>query len=213
MKAAVIVFPGSNCDTDCFHVLRDVMKMPVEFVWHKENNFPKVDLVVLPGGFSYGDYLRTGAIARFSPAMESVRKHAAEGRYVIGICNGFQILLEAGLLPGAMLRNKTLSFICKHVPIRCENNQTAFTKQMKKGEVSEPLKTRFGYHIIKLTDQVPASLKEFKSVKRVIEERLISEKKSEIFKQLVEKLKGSEKINVDEKALETFEKKLDEAKK
>ena len=135
MKAAVIVFPGSNCDTDCFHVLRDVMKMSVEFVWHKENSLPKVDLVVLPGGFSYGDYLRTGAIARFSPVMESIRQHASEGRHVIGICNGFQILLEAGLLPGAMLRNKTLSFICKQTPIRCENNQTPFTKQMKKGEV------------------------------------------------------------------------------
>ncbi len=135
MKAAVVVFPGSNCDTDCFHVLKDVMKIPVEFVWHKENTLPKVDLVVLPGGFSYGDYLRTGAVARFSPAMESVRRHAAEGRYVVGICNGFQILLEAGLLPGAMLRNKTLSFISKFTPIRCENNNSIFTKNIKKGEV------------------------------------------------------------------------------
>ena len=134
MKAAVVVFPGSNCDTDCFHALHDVMKQPVEFVWHKERHLPKVDLVVLPGGFSYGDYLRTGAIARFSPAMESVRKHAAEGRYVIGICNGFQILLEAGLLPGAMLRNKSLSFICKHVWLRTENTDTPFTKQYKKNE-------------------------------------------------------------------------------
>lgn len=134
MKAAVIVFPGSNCDTDCYHALHDVMKTPVEFVWHKERSLPKVDLVVLPGGFSYGDYLRTGAIARFSPAMESVRKHAAEGRKVIGICNGFQILLESGLLPGAMLRNKTLSFICKHVWLRVDNNQTPFTKQYKKNE-------------------------------------------------------------------------------
>lgn len=134
MKAAVIVFPGSNCDTDCYHALNDVMKTPVEFVWHKERNLPKVDLVVLPGGFSYGDYLRTGAIAQFSPAMESVRKHAAEGRYVIGICNGFQILLESGLLPGAMLRNKSLSFICKHVWLRVDNNQTPFTKQYQKQE-------------------------------------------------------------------------------
>ena len=134
MKAAVVVFPGSNCDTDCFHALRDIAKTPVEFVWHKERNFPKVDLVVLPGGFSYGDYLRTGAIARFSPAMEAVKKHAAEGRYVIGICNGFQILLEAGLLPGAMLRNTSLSFICKHVWLRVENTATAFTKKYKKAE-------------------------------------------------------------------------------
>ena len=135
MKAAVVVFPGSNCDTDCYNVLKDVAKIPVEFVWHKEASLPKVDLVVLPGGFSYGDYLRTGAVARFSPAMEAVVKHAAEGRYVIGICNGFQILLEAGLLPGAMLRNKTLSFICKQTTIRCENNTSSYTRQIKKGGV------------------------------------------------------------------------------
>ena len=133
-KAAVVVFPGSNCDTDCFHALRDVMKTPVEYVWHKERTLPNVDLVVLPGGFSYGDYLRTGAVARFSPAMESVRKHAEAGRPVIGICNGFQILLEAGLLPGAMLRNKSLSFVCKHVWLRVENTETPFTKKMKKGQ-------------------------------------------------------------------------------
>lgn len=135
MKAAVIVFPGSNCDTDCFHALRDIMKMSVEFVWHKEKSLPKTDLVVLPGGFSYGDYLRTGAIARFAPIIESVKKHAAEGRGVIGICNGFQILLEAGLLPGAMLRNKTLSFVCKHVWLRVEDTGTIFTRELKKGQV------------------------------------------------------------------------------
>ncbi|HLD50123.1 MAG TPA: phosphoribosylformylglycinamidine synthase subunit PurQ [bacterium] len=135
MRAAVIVFPGSNCDTDCFNVLRDVMKTPVEFVWHKERALPKTDLVVLPGGFSYGDYLRTGAIARFSPAMEAVKKHAAEGRYVIGICNGFQILLEAALLPGAMLRNRSLSFICKPVWLRVEDTSSSFTSHCKKGEV------------------------------------------------------------------------------
>lgn len=140
MKAAVVVFPGSNCDTDCFHALKDVMKQQVEFVWHKESNFPKTDLVVIPGGFSYGDYLRTGAIARFSPAMEAVKKHAEEGRYVIGICNGFQILLEAGLLPGAMLRNKTLSFLCKYVWLRVDNANTAFTKQYQKGQtISIPI--------------------------------------------------------------------------
>ena len=134
MKAAVVVFPGSNCDTDCFHALRDVMKTSVEFVWHKERAFPKADLVVLPGGFSYGDYLRTGAIARFSPAMESVRRHAAGGRNVIGICNGFQILLEAGLLPGAMLRNASLSFICKHVWLRTDDVNNPFTRKMTEGE-------------------------------------------------------------------------------
>jgi len=135
MKAAVIVFPGSNCDTDCFHALKDVAKVPTECVWHKERNLPKVDLVVIPGGFSYGDYLRTGAIARFSPVMESVIQHAQSGRAVIGICNGFQILLEAGLLPGAMLRNKTLEFVCKHTWIRTEENLTIFTGQMNPGEI------------------------------------------------------------------------------
>jgi len=134
MKSAVIVFPGSNCDSDCFHTLKDVMKVSVEFVWHKDGNLPPVDLVVLPGGFSYGDYLRTGAIARFSPIMREVTRHANEGRTVIGICNGFQILLESGLLPGAMLRNKTLEFVCKHTWIRTEENRTIFTRQIKTGE-------------------------------------------------------------------------------
>ncbi len=110
--------------------------MEVSYVWHKDGNFPKVDLIVLPGGFSYGDYLRTGAIARaLAPAMNWVEKHAEQGRYVIGICNGFQILLEAGLLPGAMLRNKTLSFICKSIWLRTENTDTPFTHKMKKGEL------------------------------------------------------------------------------
>ncbi|MBU3758651.1 MAG: phosphoribosylformylglycinamidine synthase subunit PurQ [Candidatus Omnitrophica bacterium] len=134
MKAAVVVFPGSNCDTDCFSVLSRVMKMDVSYVWHKERTLPKVDLVILPGGFSYGDYLRTGAVARFSPAMESVIKHADEGRLVLGICNGFQILLESGLLPGAMLRNRSLSFVCEHVWLRVEENRSAFTKNLKQGE-------------------------------------------------------------------------------
>ena len=134
MKAAVVVFPGSNCDEDCFDVLRDVCKIDVEYVWHKERNLASADLVVLPGGFSYGDYLRTGAIARFSPAMEEVVKHAKAGRPVIGICNGFQILLEAGLLPGAMLRNRSLSFICQHVFIRIETAASPFTRRLKKGE-------------------------------------------------------------------------------
>ncbi|MCM8775152.1 MAG: phosphoribosylformylglycinamidine synthase subunit PurQ [Candidatus Omnitrophica bacterium] len=135
MKAAVVVFPGSNCDTDCYHVLSNVMKTPVAYVWHKERILPKVDLVVLPGGFSYGDYLRTGAVARFSPAMEAVKKHADQGRYVIGICNGFQILLEAGLLPGAMLRNRTLRFVCRHVWLRVEDVHTVYTRKMAKGDI------------------------------------------------------------------------------
>ncbi len=137
MKAAVIVFPGSNCDMDCFHVLRDVLKISVELVWHKEGRLPDCDLVVLPGGFSYGDYLRTGAIAKFSPIMKDVKRHAASGRLVLGICNGFQILLEAGLLPGAMLRNRSLAFICKPVWLRVENSQTPFTRKLKPGQTLE----------------------------------------------------------------------------
>lgn len=133
MKASVIVFPGSNCDTDCFHVLKDVMKMDVEYVWHKESQLPNPDLVVLPGGFSYGDYLRTGSIARFSPAMEAVVKHANSGRPVIGICNGFQILLETGLLPGAMLRNESMTFICQQVNLRVEDTNNVFTRKLEKG--------------------------------------------------------------------------------
>ncbi len=135
MKAAVVVFPGSNCDEDCFHVLKDVAKAEVQYVWHKERNLPPADLVVLPGGFSYGDYLRTGAIARFAPAMDAVMKHAREGRPVIGICNGFQILLEAGLLPGAMLQNESLLFICKHVYLKTETSNSPFTRGIKKGAV------------------------------------------------------------------------------
>ena len=134
MKFAIIVFPGSNCDWDCYHVLTNVLKQKASFVWHKETKLPQVDCVVLPGGFSYGDYLRTGAIARFSPVMGEVVKFAKRRGFVIGICNGFQILLEAGLLPGAMLRNRSLKFICKHVYIRTENNSTTFTNRLKKGE-------------------------------------------------------------------------------
>ncbi|MSR76894.1 MAG: phosphoribosylformylglycinamidine synthase subunit PurQ [Candidatus Omnitrophica bacterium] len=134
MKATVVVFPGSNCDSDCFNVMKDVMKADVQYVWHKEASLPKCDLVILPGGFSYGDYLRTGAIARFSPVMKAVKDHADQGRLLIGICNGFQILLEAGLLPGAMLRNKTLSFICKHVWLRTDDTNNPFTNKFKKGQ-------------------------------------------------------------------------------
>jgi phosphoribosylformylglycinamidine synthase len=135
MKCAVVVFPGSNCDSDCFHVLQDVVKQPVSYVWHKEGALPECDLIVLPGGFSFGDYLRTGAVARFSPIMGEVTRHAGEGRPVIGICNGFQILLEAGLLPGAMLRNRLLSFVCREVAIRVENTENLFTRKLKRGRV------------------------------------------------------------------------------
>ncbi len=134
MKFGVVVFPGSNCDHDCYHVLKHVLRKDTEFVWHKDSDISKYDCIVLPGGFSYGDYLRTGAIARFSPVMESVRKHADRGKLVIGICNGFQILLEAGLLPGAMLRNRSLKFICKFVDLRVETTNTPFTRAARKGE-------------------------------------------------------------------------------
>jgi phosphoribosylformylglycinamidine synthase len=135
MHWGVIVFPGSNCDHDCYHVLKHVMEQSVNFVWHKEDRLSGFDAVIIPGGFSYGDYLRTGAIARFSPIMKAVEKFAGEGGYVLGICNGFQILLEAGLLPGAMLRNIHLKFICRNVFIRVENNLTPFTRQCNPGQV------------------------------------------------------------------------------
>lgn len=135
MHVGVIVFPGSNCDHDCVHVLSEVLEQRVTTIWHKENSLKGVDAVILPGGFSYGDYLRTGAIARFSPIMESVKQFAEAGGMVLGICNGFQVLLEAGLLPGAMLRNRSLSFICKDVYVRVENAVTPFTGLVKSGQV------------------------------------------------------------------------------
>ena len=127
MKAAVVVFPGSNCDHDATHALGDVLGHGVDLIWHKADSLADADLVVLPGGFSYGDYLRTGAIARFSPIMQRVVEFAAAGGPVIGICNGFQILLEAGLLPGGMRRNRDLKFICEHVHLRVEATDTPFT--------------------------------------------------------------------------------------
>jgi len=136
MKAAVLVFPGSNCDSDCFYVLKEVMGITTQYVWHKDKDFPKVDLVILPGGFSYGDYIRTGVIAKaLAPTMEALNRHIKQGRLVIGICNGFQILLEAGLLPGAMLWNKSLSFICKRVFLRTETADSFFTNRLKKEQV------------------------------------------------------------------------------
>ena len=127
MKFAVIVFPGSNCDHDCYHVVKHVIGQSADFVWHKEKDLSGYDAVILPGGFSYGDYLRTGAMARLSPVMKAVEDFARQGGLVLGICNGFQILLEAGLLPGAMLRNRSLQFICKDVYLRVDNINTPFT--------------------------------------------------------------------------------------
>jgi phosphoribosylformylglycinamidine synthase I len=127
MRFAVIVFPGSNCDHDAYHAAKEVLGQQADFVWHKERDLRGADVVILPGGFSHGDYLRTGAIARFSPVMDAVRSFASGGGPVLGICNGFQILLEAGLLPGAMLRNRGLKFRCEHVHVRVEQTDTPFT--------------------------------------------------------------------------------------
>jgi len=135
MRFGVVVFPGSNCEMDCFHVIDKVLMEEVEYVWHQQTDVSGYDCLVLPGGFSYGDYLRCGAIARFSPVMEAVADYAREGGLVIGICNGFQILLEAGLLPGAMLRNVSLSFICRHVDVRVENADTPWTNAGRQGRV------------------------------------------------------------------------------
>ena len=135
MKFGVVVFPGSNCDHDAFYAIGNVLKKPVEFIWHQSEDLANCDAVILPGGFSYGDYLRTGAIARFSPVMKSVEKFANSGGLVLGICNGFQILCEAGLLPGAMMRNSGLRFICRHVHIRVEQTDTPFTNAAQRGQI------------------------------------------------------------------------------
>ncbi len=134
MKAAIIRFPGSNCDQDCEFVLRE-HGFEAEFVWHKDDSAAGYDLIVLPGGFSYGDYLRCGAIARFSPIMKSVVEQAAQGVLVLGICNGFQILCESGLLPGALVRNRDLRFICEHVSLRVENTANAFLSGAHVGDI------------------------------------------------------------------------------
>ncbi|EKD41413.1 MAG: hypothetical protein ACD_73C00727G0001 [uncultured bacterium] len=135
MRAAVIVFPGSNCDQDCFHVLKDVFHQEVRFVWHKETTLKNIDCVILPGGFSYGDYLRCGAIAKYSPIMPEIIRFAASGGPVIGICNGFQILVESGLLPGVLMRNKGLKFICDSVNLKLVSNRCVFTKKSYVGGV------------------------------------------------------------------------------
>ena len=135
MKFGVVIFPGSNCDHDAYHVVSKVIGQPVDFIWHKEQEINGYDAIILPGGFSYGDYLRTGAIARFSPVMKAVKEFAHDGGIVLGICNGFQILCEAGLLPGALLRNRDLKFVCEHVNIRVERADTPFTSGYQKGQV------------------------------------------------------------------------------
>ncbi|MCX5779601.1 MAG: phosphoribosylformylglycinamidine synthase subunit PurQ [Firmicutes bacterium] len=137
MKFGVVVFPGSNCDADCYHVIKNVLGQEVEYIWHKETAVSGFDALILPGGFSYGDYLRTGAIARFSPIMPAVIDFAQQGGLLIGICNGFQILLEAGLLPGAMLRNRSLKFICAPVHLKVKRQDTAFSNQLEREQVIE----------------------------------------------------------------------------
>lgn len=135
MRAAVIVFPGSNCDLDCQRAFHTVTGIKPDLIWHKETSIDNYDFIFLPGGFSFGDYLRTGAIARFSPVMSEVVRLANQGSQIIGICNGFQILTEVGLLPGVLLRNQGLNFICKDVNLKVENNRTIFSKKYQENEV------------------------------------------------------------------------------
>ena len=135
MKFGVVIFPGSNCDHDTYHVVSKVIGQPVQFIWHRATTLDDCDIVILPGGFSYGDYLRCGAIARFSPVMQAVKEFAGRGGLVLGICNGFQILCEAGLLPGTLLRNRDLKFICDHVNLRVEHTNSAFVRAYNKDKV------------------------------------------------------------------------------
>lgn len=137
MKFGVVQFPGSNCDDDAYHAIGSIIQQPVDFIWHQSEEVSGFDVIILPGGFAFGDYLRTGAIARFSPVMRAVERFARSGGLVLGICNGFQILLEAGLLPGAMMRNKQLRFLCRQVHIRVEDTDTPFTGEAHRGQVLE----------------------------------------------------------------------------
>jgi phosphoribosylformylglycinamidine synthase I len=135
MRFGIVVFPGSNCDHDAYHAAKDVLGQEAEYIWHKETDLKGADVVILPGGFAHGDYLRCGAMARFSPVMRQVQAFAGRGGPVLGICNGFQVLLEAGMLPGAMLRNRGLKFLCEHVHIRVEQTDTPFTSACRRGQV------------------------------------------------------------------------------
>ena len=163
-KFAIIVFPGSNCDHDAYHAAKHVLGYDAEFVWHKESSLKGADVVILPGGFSYGDYLRTGAIAQFSPVMKAVAAFAAAGGPVLGICNGFQVLCEARLLPGALIRNKDLKFHCEHIRVRVEETDTPFTARAAKGQVLRiPIAHGEGNYFAD-----PATLEELESSRRVI---------------------------------------------
>jgi phosphoribosylformylglycinamidine synthase I len=164
MKFGVVQFPGSNCDDDACHAIGPVMGQPVEFIWHQSEDVSGFDAIILPGGFAFGDYLRTGAIARFSPVMRAVTGFAKSGGLVLGICNGFQILLEAGLLPGAMMRNKRLRFLCRHVHVRVENTDTPFTRAARAGQVLKmPIAHMEGNYFCE-----PATLAEIEHNKQVV---------------------------------------------
>ncbi|HXQ26444.1 MAG TPA: phosphoribosylformylglycinamidine synthase subunit PurQ [Candidatus Acidoferrales bacterium] len=164
MKFGVVVFPGSNCDDDAYHAIGSVIGQPVEFIWHQSEQVSGFDAIVLPGGFAFGDYLRTGAIARFSPVMKAVSRFARSGGLVLGICNGFQILLEAGLLPGAMTRNQGLRFLCRQVHVRVENTDTPFTCAARPGQILKmPIAHMEGNYFCD-----PATLAELERNKQII---------------------------------------------
>lgn len=149
MKFGIVVYPGSNCDHDCYHVLKNVVNAQVEYIWHTTSNITKYDCIILPGGFSYGDYLRPGAMAAHSPVMDSIRIHVAKGKLVIGICNGFQILTEAKLLPGALMINKNGQFICAPTRVIITRNKTNFTRMYtKEQEITIPIAHKEGRYII-----------------------------------------------------------------
>ena len=164
MKIGVVVLPGSNCDHDALHALNEILHTPAELIWHQSQDLAGFDAVILPGGFSYGDYLRTGAIARFSPVMNAIARFARTGGLVLGICNGFQILCEAGLLPGALMRNKGLRFICRHVHIRVETTATPFTSAAQAGQVLRiPINHGEGNYVCD-----PATLAELKQNHQIV---------------------------------------------
>ena len=164
MKFGVVIFPGSNCDRDAYFAVRDVLKQPVDYIWHQSTDLSGFDCIILPGGFSYGDYLRTGAVARFSPVMNAVQDFADRGGRVIGICNGFQILCEAQLVPGALIPNNALRFICKYVNVRVENNDSDFSNKCAKCQVlSIPIAHHGGQYYCE-----PDILKELEDNNRVL---------------------------------------------
>ncbi|HEY3331389.1 MAG TPA: phosphoribosylformylglycinamidine synthase subunit PurQ [Capsulimonadaceae bacterium] len=163
MKFGVAQFPGSNCDQDAYFAVKDFLGLPVEYLWHQERDLKGADVVIVPGGFSFGDYLRCGAIARFAPVMEAIQEHAANGGLVVGICNGFQILCESHLLPGALIRNDGQKFVCKHVPLEVVNNTTQFTHLAKNGDIlSIPVAHGEGKYVC--DDETLTTLKENKQI-------------------------------------------------